>query len=204
MWEHYLLAGNRMSFPQRVCWQFWAGTAGRTCWLPWGVTGNLGGHLHLHSDKVPGDRIQEHWLLTCHFLPQRALPKQISALKITKGPILKGVWFDHLAHSFSTWKYRLWGHKTGGLAAKNPPANAEDIGEVGLILGSGKSPGGENGSPLQYSCLGNPMDRKPKAGYSPWGLKSWTGLATKPPPPLCCEAVLHTLEYLAAFLASVR
>ena len=29
-------------------------------------------------------------------------------------------------------------------------------------------------------------------------------LATKPPPPLCCEAVLHTLEYLAALLASVH
>ena len=39
---------------------------------------------------------------------------------------------------------------------KNPPANA---GDVGLIPGSGRSPGGGNDSPLQYSCLGNPMDR---------------------------------------------
>ena len=39
---------------------------------------------------------------------------------------------------------------------KNPPANARD---VGLIPGSGRSPGGGNGNPLQYSCLENPMDR---------------------------------------------
>ena len=38
---------------------------------------------------------------------------------------------------------------------KDPPANA---GDVGLIPGSGISPGGGNGHPLQYSCLGNPMD----------------------------------------------
>ena len=39
---------------------------------------------------------------------------------------------------------------------KNPPANA---GDVGSISGSGKSPGEGNGNPLQYSYLGNPMDR---------------------------------------------
>ena len=43
-----------------------------------------------------------------------------------------------------------------GEVVKNPPANA---GDAGLIPGSGRSPGGENGNPLQYSCLGNPMDR---------------------------------------------
>ena len=39
--------------------------------------------------------------------------------------------------------------------AKNPPANA---GDAGLIPGSGRSPGEGNGNPLQYCCLGNPMD----------------------------------------------
>ena len=38
---------------------------------------------------------------------------------------------------------------------KNPPANA---GDGGLIPGSGRSPGGGNGTPLQYSCLENPME----------------------------------------------
>ena len=45
------------------------------------------------------------------------------------------------------------------LVVKNPPANAGDVREVGLILGSGRSPGGGHGNPLQYSCLENPMDR---------------------------------------------
>ena len=44
----------------------------------------------------------------------------------------------------------------GGSVVKNPPANA---GDLGSILGSGRSPGEGNGNPLQYSCLGNPMDR---------------------------------------------
>ena len=41
----------------------------------------------------------------------------------------------------------------------NLPANAGDIKDVGLIPGSGRSLGGENGNPLQCSCLENPMDR---------------------------------------------
>ena len=43
----------------------------------------------------------------------------------------------------------------GSSVVKNSPANA---GDVGLIPGSGRSLGGGNGNPLQYSCLGNPMD----------------------------------------------
>ena len=42
---------------------------------------------------------------------------------------------------------------------KNPPANAGDIRDVGLIPGLGISPGGGHGNRLQYSCLENPMDR---------------------------------------------
>ena len=42
---------------------------------------------------------------------------------------------------------------------ENPPANAGETGDVGLIPGSGRSPGEENGNPLQFSCLENPMDR---------------------------------------------
>ena len=42
---------------------------------------------------------------------------------------------------------------------KNPPANAGDIKDAGFISGSGRSPGEGHGNPLQYSCLGNPMDR---------------------------------------------
>ena len=44
----------------------------------------------------------------------------------------------------------------GGSAVKNLPANA---GDTGSIPGLGRSSGEQNGNPLQYSCLGNPMDR---------------------------------------------
>ena len=39
------------------------------------------------------------------------------------------------------------------------PTNARDTGDTGSILGSGRSPGGENGNPFQYSCLGNLKDK---------------------------------------------
>ena len=43
---------------------------------------------------------------------------------------------------------------------KNSPANAEDLKDVSSIPGSGRSPEGGNGNPLQYICLENPMDRE--------------------------------------------
>ena len=45
------------------------------------------------------------------------------------------------------------------LEVKNPPASIGDIRDVGSIPGSRRSPGGGDGSPLQYPCLENPMDR---------------------------------------------
>ena len=44
-----------------------------------------------------------------------------------------------------------------GSVIKNPPANA---GDPGSTAGLGRSPGDGNGNPLQYSCLGNPVDRE--------------------------------------------
>ena len=73
-----------------------------------------------------------------------------------------------------TWNSSAWGFASspiyliicvywqrgslGGLAVKNPPANAGDAGDAGSIPGSGRLLGGQHGNPLQYSCLGNPMD----------------------------------------------
>ena len=54
-------------------------------------------------------------------------------------------------------KKSVWHDFPGGSKVKNPPAN---IGDVGLIPGSGRSPGEGDGNPLQYSCLENPMDRE--------------------------------------------
>ena len=61
----------------------------------------------------------------------------------------------------------------GSSAVKNPPANA---GDVGSIPGSGRSPGGGNGNPLQYSCLGNPMNGGASGVQSMRSRKSWTQL----------------------------
>ena len=47
----------------------------------------------------------------------------------------------------------------GGGGGKNPPGSEGDVRDVGLIFGPGRSPGEGSGNPLQYSCLGNPMDR---------------------------------------------
>ena len=44
------------------------------------------------------------------------------------------------------------------LVVKNPPANVGDVGDVGSIPGSGRSPGGGHGNPLQSSCLEKPKD----------------------------------------------
>ena len=62
----------------------------------------------------------------------------------------------------------------GGSGVKNPPANA---GDAGSIPGSGRSPGGGNGNPLQYSCLGNPTDRGAWRAIARGVLKSRTQLS---------------------------
>ena len=54
---------------------------------------------------------------------------------------------------------------------KNPSANAGDIRDVGSIPGSGRSPGGRDGNPLQYSFLENQLGQRSLAGYNPRGRK---------------------------------
>ena len=59
---------------------------------------------------------------------------------------------------------------------KNLPANAGDIRDEGSIPGSGRSPGGGSGNPLQYSCLEDPMDRGTWWAIIHKVEKSWTQL----------------------------
>ena len=59
----------------------------------------------------------------------------------------------------------------GSTVIKNPPASAGDARDMGSIPGSERSPGEGEGSPRQYSCLENPMDRGALAGYSLWSRK---------------------------------
>ena len=60
----------------------------------------------------------------------------------------------------------------GGAAVENLPAKAGDSGDADSIPGSGRSPGGGNGNPLQYSHLENSMDRQVR-GVT----KNWTPLS---------------------------
>ena len=68
------------------------------------------------------------------------------------------------------------------LGVNNPPANAGDIRDADLIPGSGRSPGGGHGNPLQYSCLENLTDRGASWTTIDWVSQSWRhlkGLSTQ-------------------------
>ena len=69
----------------------------------------------------------------------------------------------------------------GGSVVKNLPAKAGAPGDKSEIPGSGRSPGGENGNPLQYSCLGNPIDRGAWWAIVHWVTNSWMWLSTSCP-----------------------
>ena len=70
-----------------------------------------------------------------------------------KGVFLWGAWESEII--LSGWLCTV----SSKLVAKNLPANTGDVRDSSSIPGSGRSPGVGNGNPLQYSCLGNPMDR---------------------------------------------
>ena len=60
---------------------------------------------------------------------------------------------------------------------RNPLAGAEDSRDMGSIPGLGRSPGVGNGNPLQYSGLGNPMDRGARRATVHGVAKSWMPLS---------------------------
>ena len=72
-----------------------------------------------------------------------------------------------IMHTFIAILYSC-GASHVALVVKNPPANSGDIRDVGLIPGSGRSPEGRHGNPLQYSCLENPHRQRNLVGYGPF------------------------------------
>ena len=62
-------------------------------------------------------------------------------------------------------------HVWASLVAQMVKASACNVGDLGSILGLGRSPGGGHGNPLQYSCLENPHGQRSLAGYSSCGHK---------------------------------
>ena len=91
------------------------------------------------------------------------------------------------AHKIS-WVYNDFQHflkvwaSQAVLVVTNPPANAGDLGDAGSFPGLGRSPGEGNGNPLQYSCLGNSMDRGAWRATVHWVTKSRTWLRDWAPP----------------------
>ena len=95
------------------------------------------------------------------------------------------------------------------LVGKNLLANAGDVRDAGLIPGSGRSPGGGHGNPLQDSCLGNPLDRGPWRASVQRVTRSRTRLSTQVPgirgaalPPLHTKVVLITTCYTLPLFSS--
>ena len=87
-------------------------------------------------------------------------------------PAMRETWIQSLGQDIP-WR-RAWQPTPvfldfpGGSDSKESACNVRDL---GLIAGSGRSPGGGHGNPLQYSCLENPHGQRWLAGYSPWGHK---------------------------------
>ena len=75
---------------------------------------------------------------------------------------------------------------------KNLPADAGDARDVGSLSGSGRSPGGEHGNSLQYSCLENPMDRGAWQATVHRVIKSWTQLSDL----ACVHTHTHTHTHM--------
>ena len=68
----------------------------------------------------------------------------------------------------------MYGASQVALVVKSLLANTGDFRDSGLIPGSGRSPGGEHGNPLQYSCQENPVDRGAWLATIHRVAKSWT------------------------------
>ena len=71
------------------------------------------------------------------------------------------IWYSFVIFSFSNVQF------VGASGKRKPPASAGDIRDAGLIPGSGRSPAGGHGNPLQYSCQENPHGQRSLVSYSP-------------------------------------
>ena len=103
--------------------------------------------------------VQETWV---QFLGQEdPLEKGMathSSILAWRIPIDRGTW-QAAVHGVKKSQHMVFWGFPGGTTVRNPSANAGDIRDAGLIPGLGRSRGGGNDNLLQYSCLGNPVER---------------------------------------------
>ena len=100
-------------------------------------------------DLLPG-KIWRWWELTMG----RSNVLEIQIKDVGNHGVMVTGWEGTVSANGGTWE-----NSQVVLVVKNPPANAGDIRDAGLILGWERSPEGRTGSPVQYSCLENSMDR---------------------------------------------
>ena len=113
--------------------------------------------------------MQIRGLLYSHKIEQERLIGNIKCIIFT---------MEYRLHQFQCiWKYQsILVYSQVALVVKNPSANAGDIRDTSSILGWGISPGEGHSNLLQYSCLGNPMDRGAWWATVHGVAKSWTWL----------------------------
>ena len=156
--------------------------------------------------NLPGSSVhgfsRQEYRIGLSFPPPGDLPNSRMETLFPKSPALarrffttSATWEDpetfifqvisRISEPWGWWKLACF---PGGSVVKNPPANAGGAKDVSLIPGSGRSPGVGNGTPLQYSCLGNSMGRgawgsSVHGDHSPWGYRESNtakGLSTSP------------------------
>ena len=112
-------------------------------------------------------RVDDAIHLCCPLLPLTPIPPSIRVFSNESTLCIRWprYWSFSLSISPSNEHPGMISFKMGwldlqmALTVKNSPVNAVDISDVCSIPGSGRSPGGRNGNPRQYSCLENPRDR---------------------------------------------
>ena len=100
------------------------------------------------------------------------IPPSLPTPRSLQGTELSSVCYAAGFHLLSILHMVVWASQLA-LVVKNLPANAGDTRDMGLIPGSERSSGEGHGSPLQYSCLENPMDREASWATVHRTAKSW-------------------------------
>ena len=144
----FLLASHSGSCwltPHLLCATPWTG--GCNCGKKWGEGGGA-----LERGRQGSLRFYEDISTSFKPLPPKEPLKSVLC-------VYEGMKIDMILYLYVKYLYihiNVYTGFPGGSVIKNPPTSA---GDSGSIPGLGRSPGEGNGNPLQYSCLGNPMDR---------------------------------------------
>ena len=148
-------------------------------------------HLHPWPSHPPSSDLPWNWsLVPLQSLPAECLAnicpsRSITTFLVTRTlhqsapPIVYTLAASSFLHDIHKLEVSL---QTPGMAdivlwkpvcnsGKEPPCNAGDTRDSGLIFGLESSPRGEHGNPLQYPCLENPRGQRSLVGYTPWSHK---------------------------------